>query len=101
VTLSSVFAAHSRVYLQSVSALSRLSVDALDGLLSSESFLVDSEDTLLHLLFTLGHPPFLCHIQWEFVSAAAIASLCEYPALFHSTESLWLGIGDRLMFPDN
>jgi hypothetical protein len=33
------------------------------------------------------------------VSAAAIASLCEDPALFHYTESLWLAAADRLGHP--
>jgi hypothetical protein len=61
VTLSSAFAACSRVYLQSVSDLSLLSVDALDGLLSSESFSVDSEDALLQVLFQLRNPPLLRH----------------------------------------
>jgi hypothetical protein len=50
VALSSAFAAHSRVYLHSVSDVSLLSVDALDSLLSSESFMVDSEDALLQIL---------------------------------------------------
>jgi hypothetical protein len=75
VTLSSAFAAASRVYIQSVSAVSLLSVDTLDGLLSSESFLVDSEDALLQILFTLGYPSLLRHIRREFMGAAAIASV--------------------------
>jgi hypothetical protein len=90
VTLSSAFAAHSRVYLHSVSDVS---------LLSSESFIVDREDTLLQILFTLGHPPFLHHIRWEFVSAAAIASLCRDITSFPPTESLWLAVTDRLLHP--
>jgi hypothetical protein len=36
-----------RVYLHSVSDVSLLSVDGLDSLLWSESFMVDSEDALL------------------------------------------------------
>jgi hypothetical protein len=44
--------------------------------------MVDSEEALLQILFTLGHPPLLHHIRWEFVSAAAIASLCEDTALY-------------------
>jgi hypothetical protein len=96
VALSSAFTASSRFYLQSVSALSLLFIDALDGLLSSESFLVDSEDALLQILYKLRHPLLLCYIRWEFMSAAAIASLCEDPALFHPTESLWLAVADRL-----
>jgi hypothetical protein len=98
-TLSSAFAAYSRVYLQSTSDLSLLSVDALDGLLSSESFMVYSEDALLPILLTLWHPPLLRHIRWEFVSATVITYLCEDPALFHSTESLWLAVSDRLSHP--
>jgi hypothetical protein len=93
-TLSSVFATCSLVSLRSVSDLLLLSVDALDDLLSSESFLVDSEDALLRLLAPLRHSLLLRHIRWEFVSAAAIASLCE-----ESTESLWLAVVDRLMNP--
>jgi hypothetical protein len=62
VTLLNAFADDSRVYLQSLSAVSLLSVDALDGLLSSESFLVGSEDALLQILFTLGYPSLLRHI---------------------------------------
>jgi hypothetical protein len=99
VTLSSAFSASSRVYLQSTSDVSVLSVDALDGLLSSESFFVDSEDALLRILFTLGHPDVLRHIRWEFVSTPAIASHCEDPALLHPTESLWLAAADRLSHP--
>jgi hypothetical protein len=99
VTLSSAFTAHSRVYLHSVSDLLLLSVDALDTLLSSESFIVDSEDALLQILFPLRHPPLLHHIRWEFVSAAAITSLCENQMLFPPTESLWLAVGDRLLHP--
>jgi hypothetical protein len=99
VTLSSVFATDSRVYLQSVSSLSLLSVDALNDLLSSESFLFDSEDALLQILFTHRHPSLLRHIRWEFVSTAAIASPYEDPALFHPTESLWLAVADRLLPP--
>jgi hypothetical protein len=99
VTLSSAFAAHSRVYLHSVSDVSLLSVDALDSLLLSESFIVDSEDTLLQMLFPLGHPPLLPHIQWEFVSAAAITSLGEEPAFYPPTESLWRAMADRLLGP--
>jgi hypothetical protein len=60
---------------------------------------VDSEDALLHILFKLGHPPLLRHIRWEFVSAAAIASLCEDRALSHPPESLWLTVSDRLAHP--
>jgi hypothetical protein len=99
VTLSSAFAAHSRVYLHSVSEVSLLSVDALDSLLSSESFMVDSEEALLQILFPLGHPPLLCHIRWEFVSSAAITSLCEDLMFCHPTTSLWLAVGDRLLHP--
>jgi hypothetical protein len=97
VTLSSAFAANSRVYLHSVSDVSLLSVDALNSLLLSESFMVDSEDALLHILFMLGHPPLLRHIRWEFVSAAAIASLCANLTFCPPTESLWLAISDRLL----
>jgi hypothetical protein len=79
--------------------VSLLSVDELDSLLSSESFMVNSEDTLLQILFTLGHPPLLRHIRWEFVSAAAITSLCEGLTLFPPTESLWLAVADRLLHP--
>jgi hypothetical protein len=99
VTLSSAFSASSRVYLHSVSDLSLLSVDTLDGLLSSESFLVDSEEALLQILFPVRHPAFRRHIRWEFVSAAAIVSLCEDPALSHPTESLWLAAADQLVHP--
>jgi hypothetical protein len=94
VTLSSAFAAHSRVSLQSISDVSLLSVDALDSMLSSESLLVNSEDALLRILVPLGHPSLLRHIQWRFVSTAAIASLCE-----DLTESLWLTVADRLVNP--
>jgi hypothetical protein len=94
VTLSNVFDAHSRVSLHSISDISLLSVDALDSLFSSKSFVVDNQDLLLRLLVPLGHPDLLRHIQWEFVSTAAIASLCEY-----LTESLWLAVADRVMHP--
>jgi hypothetical protein len=94
VTVSIAFAAHSHVYLQSVSELSLLSVDALDSLLWSEPFCVDNEDALLRILVPLGHPLLLRPIQWEFESNAAISALCEDP-----TESLWLVVPDRLMTP--
>jgi hypothetical protein len=68
VTLSSAFTTHSRIYLHSISDLLMLSVDALDSLLLSEAFIVDSEDALLQILFSLGRPPLLRHIRWEFVS---------------------------------
>jgi hypothetical protein len=99
VTLSSAFAAHSRVYLHSVSDVSLLSVDALDSLLSSESFIVDSEDALLQILFPLGHPPLLRHIRWEFVSAPAIASICEDLTFCPPAEPLWLAFADQLLHP--
>jgi hypothetical protein len=81
------------------SDVSVLSVDSLDSVLLSESFMINSEDSLLQILFTLGHPPLLHHIRWEFVSAAAIASLCEDPLLCPPTESLWLAVADRLLHP--
>jgi hypothetical protein len=99
VTLSSAFSASSHVYLQSTSDGSLLSVDALNGLLSSEPFFVDNEDALLRLLFMLRQPPLLRPIRWEFVSTAAIASLCEDSALCHPTESLWLAVADGLACP--
>jgi hypothetical protein len=99
VTLSRAFAAHLHVYLHSVSDVSLLSVDALDSMLLSESLMVDSEDALLHILLTLAHPPLLRHIQWEFVSSAAITSLCEDLTFCHPTESLWLAVADRLLQP--
>jgi hypothetical protein len=62
-TASNAFAAHSRVDFHSISDLSLLSIDALDSLLSSESFMVVSQVVLLRLLVQLGHTPLLCHIQ--------------------------------------
>jgi hypothetical protein len=97
VTLSNGFAAHLCVYLQSVSNVSLLSVDALDSLLLSESFIVDGKEALLQILFTLGHPALLRHMRWEFVSVAAIAFLYEHVVLFPPTESLWLAVADRLL----
>jgi hypothetical protein len=101
VTLSSAFAAHSRVYLHSVSDVSLLSLDALDSLLSSESFMVESEDALLQILFPFGHPPLLRHIRWEFVSTAAITSLCEDPRMCppqnHSGWQLPIGCSIHLL----
>jgi hypothetical protein len=55
VTLLNVFVAHSRVSLQAVSAISVLFVDALDNLLSSESFIADTQDVVLRLPVPLGH----------------------------------------------
>jgi hypothetical protein len=92
IILSNVFATHSRVSLQSISDISLLSADALDSLLSNESFLVDSQNALLRLLVRLGHLDLLRHIQWDFVSTAGIASLCE-----DLTESLWLAVAHWLM----
>jgi hypothetical protein len=43
---------------------------------------------------SVWHPPFLRDIRWDFVTTAAIASLCQTP-----TESLWLVVADRLMTP--
>jgi hypothetical protein len=61
--------------------------------------MVGSEDALLQILCPLGHPPLLRHIRWEFVSTAAIASLCDDLTFFPPTESLWLAVADRLLHP--
>lgn len=52
-----------RVDLHSVPGLSLLSVDTLDNLLSSDSFIVDSEDALLRSLLEFHHPALLRHIR--------------------------------------
>jgi hypothetical protein len=59
--------------------------------------MVDSEEALLQILFPLGHPPLLRHIRWEFVSPAAITSLCEDLTLCSPTESLWQAAADQLL----
>jgi hypothetical protein len=61
--------------------------------------MVDSEDALLQILFTLEHPPLLRHLRWESVSAAVIASLSEDLMLFPPAESVWLAIANRLLHP--
>jgi hypothetical protein len=47
---------------------------------------------LLDTLVSLGHLSLLRHIQWDFVSTAAITSLCKDP-----TESVWLVVSARAM----
>jgi hypothetical protein len=61
----------SRVDLHSISDLSLLSVDALDALLSSESFVVDSEDDLLQSLLSPQQPSLLRHVRLDCLSPAA------------------------------
>jgi hypothetical protein len=60
--LSSVFAARSPVDWQSISSLSLLPANAIDSLLESEAFLIDSENAFLWSLLALRHPAFLDHI---------------------------------------
>jgi hypothetical protein len=98
-TVSAFSSDHSRMYLKSALDLSLLSVDALDDLLSSESILVDSEEALVQFLFRLGDPFLLRHIQWQFVSAAAITSLCEDPVLFPPMVVIWQSVVNRLTTP--
>jgi hypothetical protein len=99
VILSSAFAGGSRFDFRSVGELSLLSGEALAGLLSSESLVVDSEDALLQVLLALGRPGLLCHIRLEFLSAGAIAGLFKDLASCGHTEPLWRGVADWLTRP--
>jgi hypothetical protein len=92
VPLSSVFAARSRVDFQSILGLSPLSADTLDSLLSSESFVVDSEDVVLRSLLALRY-------SMGFGSRTATAAPFEDPVLCGPTESLWVAGADWLMRP--
>jgi hypothetical protein len=92
VTLSNGFTARSRVDFQSASHVSLLSVDALDDLLSSESFDVDSEDALLRILLTIKHQGLLRHIRLAFLRAETISTLFADPASFCPTEWLWRSV---------
>jgi hypothetical protein len=99
VTHSNAFAARSRVDLKWVSNLLLLSVDALDDLLSTESFMVNSEDALLRILQQFQCPVLLRHIQWEFLSPGAITTIFKDPGLCNCTELLWRSVSDRLTHP--
>jgi hypothetical protein len=102
VIVSIAFAASSRVDLQSVLKLLELSVlsaDALDGLLSSASFVIDSEDEMCCSRFCWGFRIcllFVYHIRREFLSAATITALSDDSALCNRTKSHWLTVYDRL-----
>jgi hypothetical protein len=99
VMIVSSFTVRSRVSRQSVSNPLLLSIDALDDLLSSESFFVDSEEALLDILLTIGHPSLLRHIQWSFINTSTITPLCENPVLCHPTEPVWMALVNRLSRP--
>jgi hypothetical protein len=79
--------------------LSGLSVDAVDGLLSGETFCVESEDALLDCLLKLGpaYSPLLRHIQPAFLSPGGHRALLDH--LAHPTESAWLSLAERLRTP--
>jgi hypothetical protein len=76
-----------------------LSVDAVDGLLSSAAFRVESEDALLDCLLKLGaaYSPLLRHIQPAFLSADGLRVLLDH--LPHPPESVWLSLADWLGTP--
>jgi hypothetical protein len=97
ITLSKAFMTHSRIDLQRISNLLLLSIDALDDLLLTESFIVDSEDSLFKILYQFQCPILLRHIQWEFLSSKVITTLFKDPTLYSCTESLWRSISDRLI----
>jgi hypothetical protein len=57
---------------------------------------IDSADALLRILLAFRHPPILRHVQWEFVSPTAIATLFEDPASYSLTESPWRAVAGLL-----
>jgi hypothetical protein len=79
--------------------LSGLSVDAVDGLLSGETFRVESEDALLDCLLELGsaYSPLLRHIQPAFLSPDGLSALLDH--LAHPPESAWASLAARLRTP--
>jgi hypothetical protein len=62
--------------------LSGLSVNAVDGLLSGETFRVESEDALLDCLLKLGpaYSPLLSHIQPNVLSPSGLLALLDHLA---------------------
>jgi hypothetical protein len=62
--------------------LSGLSVDAVDSLLSSAAFCIESEDALLDCLLKLGpaSSPHLRHIQPVFLSPDGLRALLDHLA---------------------
>jgi hypothetical protein len=79
--------------------LSGLSVDAVDGLLSSAAFWVESEDALLDCLLKLGpaYSPLLRHIQPTFLSPDGLCTFLDH--LARPPESAWLSLAERLQKP--
>jgi hypothetical protein len=74
-------------------------VDAVDGLLSGETFCVESEDALLDCLLKPGpaYSPLLRHIQPTFLSPDGLLTLADH--LAHPPESVWLSLAERLQKP--
>jgi hypothetical protein len=70
--------------------LSGLSVDAVDGLLSSTAFRVESEDALLDCLLKLGptYFPLLRHIQPTFLSPDGLCALVNHLTRPHESMGL-------------
>jgi hypothetical protein len=79
--------------------LSGLSMDAVDGLLSSAVVWVESEDALLDCLLELGpaYSPLLRHIQPAFLSPGGLRVLLDH--LAHPPESVWPSLAERLQKP--
>jgi hypothetical protein len=98
-TLSTAFMRRSRVNLHSISDLSLLSVDALDSLLSNESFVIGNEDTLLQTLLSLQQPSLLRHCRLIFLSQPAIATFFDESAFHSPTEVMWHVVADRMKRP--
>jgi hypothetical protein len=74
-------------------------VDAVDGLLSGETFCVESEDALLDYLLKLGpaYSALLRHIQPTFLSPDGLWALTDH--LTRPPESVWLSLAERLSTP--
>jgi hypothetical protein len=75
----SVLATEGRIDLESAD-LSVLSVEALDSLLSTQSFSVENEDALLRFILKLGpgYRDLLRHIEIEFMSEDGLSLLDEH-----------------------
>jgi hypothetical protein len=83
-------------------AISLLSVEALDALLSDGSFGIGSEGALLSTLLRLGPDffPLLRHVRWDFLTPEELASAFSDSAGIVPDESFWgeLRYGFRRFF---
>jgi hypothetical protein len=99
--LGLLFGRLSNADLEVSDAISLLSVDALDALLSAGDVTFDSEEALLVGLLRLGPDflPLLRHVRWEFVSPPALASALVEQEIGRAVWHEISGALRRFLFP--